>query len=276
MIEPNDFNLPLGNGLYKTILANFNAQAALVVDRLKAERRSVFYTPQELLRPSDLQLLDDMDAFLPEIMGIWDKSGKRLYFEVGLNPDRWRVTSEFLRSAIQDSTLDFAESTQATFRDDLFATYDALRQAIRQEIDEGRLLNGESMPELTKRLMKYFRDSNRPRARRIAQTEATRAHHLARERSAVETGGVIVGWSWRITSASCPVCIAIAEDDTSPDGMRRVKLGQPFAFIGTNPAYREIMFPPAHPHCRCTTIPLLDPVYSGDPTPIYWSGPLNR
>ena len=276
MTEPNDFNLPLGSGLYRRLLASFNEQGRLAVERARGEKRAdVFYAPAELLRPSDPQLVDEADAFIPEIAGIWEKSGKRLYLEIGFDPERWRVVSESLRGAIRDSVLDFAVSTQATFRDDLFATYDDLKAAIRREIDEGRLQSGESMPELTKRLMKYFRDTNRARARRIAQTEATRAHHLARERSAKDAG-VVVGWEWRATSASCPVCDAIAADSSSPDGLRRVKLGQPFAFVGKNPAYRTIQFPPAHPHCRCTTLPILDPVYSGDPKPIYWSQPLVR
>jgi hypothetical protein len=276
MNEPNDFNLPLGSRVYRTILGSFNDQARLVIDRVRSEKRSdIFYAPSELLRPSDPSLIDEMDAFIPEFAGIWEKSGKRLHLEIGLNPDRWRVVSEALRGAIRDSVLDFAVSTQATFRDDLFATYDELKAAIRRDIDEGRLQNGESMPELTKRLMKYFRDSNRARARRIAQTEATRAHHLARVRSAKDAG-VVVGWEWRATSASCPVCDAIASDETSPDGLRRVKLGQPFAFVGKIPEYRQIDFPPAHPHCRCTTLPILDAAYSGDPAPIHWSQPLVR
>lgn len=276
MTEPNDFNLPLGSGIYAKILRSFNAQGRLVVDRVRGERRTeIWYTPDELLRPSDPGLTDEIKAFIPEITSIWEKSGKRLYVEIGFDPDRWRVVSEFLRSAIRDSVLDFAESTQKTFRDDLGLTYEEIKAAIRRELDEGRLQAGESMPELTKRLLKYFRDSNRPRARRIAQTEATRAHHLARERSARETG-VVVGWEWRATSASCPVCDAIAADSSSPDGLRRVKFGEPFAFVGKNPEYREVRFPPAHPHCRCTTLPILDPVYSGDPTPIYWSQPLVR
>lgn len=276
MTEPNDYNLPLGSGLYRTILQSFNAQGRLVVDRVRGERRTeIWYTPDELLRPSDPNLMDEVDAFIPEITGIWERSGKRLYVEIGLDAARWRVVSEFLRSAIRDSVLDFAESTQATFRDDLRMTYEEIKSAIRKELDEGRLQAGESMPQLTKRLLKFFRDGNRPRARRIAQTEATRAHHLARERSAKEAG-VVVGWEWRATSASCPVCDAIAADSTSPDGQRRVKLGQPFAFVGKNPAYRQVMFPPAHPHCRCTTLPILDAIYSGDPTPIYWSQPLVR
>ena len=276
MTEPNDYNLPLGSGLYRTILKSFNEQGRLVVDRVRGERRTeIWYAPDELLRPSDPSLLDEVDAFIPEITGIWERSGKRLYVEIGLDAARWRVASEFLRSAIRDSVLDFAESTQATFRDDLRLTYEEIKAAIRKELDEGRLQAGESMPQLTKRLLKYFRDGNRPRARRIAQTEATRAHHLARERSAQEAG-VVVGWEWLTTSASCPVCDAIAKDESSPDGKRRVKLGEPFAFIGKNPEYREIRFAPAHPHCRCTALPILDPIYSGDPTPIYWSQPLIR
>lgn len=276
MIEPNDHNLPLGSGMYRVILKSFNAQGRIVVERVRGERRSdVFRAPSELLRPGDPSLIEDVDAFVPEITRIWERSGRRLYADIGFDPDRWRVVNEFLRSAIRRSVLDFAVSTQKTFHDELLENYASTLDAIRDELDKGRLQSGEAMPQLAKRIMQFFRDGNRARARRIAQTEATRAHHVAREQSARQSG-VVVGWEWVATSASCPLCDAIASDSSSPDGRRRVKIGQPFAFVGSKSSYREVRFPPGHPHCRCTTRPILDAAYSKDPTPVYWSKPFVR
>lgn len=271
-VEPNDHNLPLGGKLYSPIKRSFDAQARLVLDRLKAGRKSAFFTPAELLGPNDPQLRDELPRIIPEITGIWDKSGKRLYGEIGFDPNRWRVTSEYLRSAIQDSAMQFAESTQATFREDLALTYEQIRQEIRDDIEASRLREGESVSQLTKRVAKYFQDTNRWRVRRIAQTEATRAHHLARERSAIETGGVVQGWEWVTTSQSCPICDAIARDVNNPTGKRQVRIGIPFAIRGTNPVYSSLRFPPAHPSCRCTSRAILDPIYSGSLTPTTWSG----
>ena len=274
-VEPNDHNLPLGGKLYGPIKASFDTQAKLALERIRYGKKQLFYTPKELLGPNDPQLRDELPKIIPEITAIWDKSGKRLYGEIRLDPDRWRVTSEYLRSAIYDASMTFCESTQATFIDDFALTYDQIREKIRQEIEAGRLKEGESLSQLTNRVAQYFRETNRWRARRIAQTEATRAHHLARERSAVDTGGVVQGWEWVTTSASCPICDAIARDVNNPTGRRRIRLGQPFAIRGDSPVYRVLRFPPAHPHCRCTTRPILDPIYSGSLEVVTWSGLLD-
>jgi len=268
-VEPNDHNLPLGSRIYPILVKNFNAQGRLVLDRL-AGRKSIFYTPAELLRPSDPALVDDIEQIIPHISLIWDKGGKRLRSEIGLDPDRWRVTSEFLRAAIRTATLSFAESTQASFVEDFQQNYDAAKNAIRAEIEAGRMNAGETTEQLAKRIQKYFQDTNRFRARRIAQTEAVRAHHQAKEWSAVDSQ-VVVGWEWITTSASCKICDAIARDMNNPSGRRRIRLGQNFAVIGDNPAYKNVRFPPAHPHCRCTIRAILDSVYSKDPTPVTWS-----
>jgi len=268
-IEPNDHNLPLGSRLYPILVGSFNAQARLVKERLTG-KKSIFYTPAELLRPSDKGLLEEYERIVPVITGIWDKSGKRLYRAVGLDPERWRVNSEYLKGAIRASTLNFAESTQATFHEDFNGHYDMLKHAIRAEIELGRLGAGDSTDQLTKRLMKYFQDNNRFRARRIAQTEAVRAHHLAMQWSAKDSG-VVAGWQWVETSASCPICHAIAKDVNNPTGRRTVKLGQIFAVRGTNPDYKNIRHPPAHPFCRCTLKAVLEPSYTQDDKPIDWS-----
>ena len=274
MPEPNDHKLPLGGRIYPVILRSFNAQAQLVKARINGEKKNVYYTPDELLRPDDPNLLDEYGAIVPEITGIWDRSGKRLLGEIGFDPSAWRVTSEYLRQSIQESVLDFCTETQASFRDDLFATYDQLKQAIRQEIDQGRLQNGESTSELTKRIMAYFRDSNRFRARRIAQTEAVRAHHNAREQSAKDTG-VVIGWEWVTTSASCPICDAIANDPENPSGKRIIPIGERFATRGNNPNYRVIKYPPAHPFCRCTVKAVLNPAYNPNQKTVVFSLPVD-
>jgi hypothetical protein len=269
MLEPNDHNLPLGSKLYPILVGSFNAQAKLIKERLSG-KKSVFYTPTELLRPSDKGLLDETEKIVPVISAIWDAGGKRLYRSIGFDAERWRVNNEYLRRAIKESVLDFAASTQQTFRDDFNLNYEEIKDEIRAEIAAGRLAAGETTDQLTRRIMHYFQDTNRFRARRIAQTEAVRAHHLATVWSARDSK-VVVGWQWVETSASCPVCHAIATDANNPTGRRIVRLGQNFAVRGNNPTYKNIQFPPAHPFCRCTIKAILDAAYSGDSKPITWS-----
>ena len=63
----------------------------------------------------------------------------------------------------------------------------------------------------------------------------------------------MTGWRWLASSDACQeICLAIAARCPT------VKLGQPFAIIGTNPKYKTIKFPPGHPHCACALEEILD------------------
>ncbi|HUE15612.1 MAG TPA: phage minor head protein [Planctomycetaceae bacterium] len=183
----------------------------------------------------------------PIISATWDRAGSFFASQVGLDPDHWSVVNSHTAQKIQMAALDFCRETNATTSDDL----DAALAKTRQQLQEGIVDEGESVEQLTKRVNAVFDQASKSRARAIAQTETSRAVHAAQEDAAMHSG-IVTGWKWLASSDACDVCLAIAARAPT------VKLGQPFAIIGTNPTYAKIMYPPAHPHCNCTVTEVLD------------------
>jgi hypothetical protein len=197
----------------------------------------------------------------PTFTAIWDKAGSQFARQVGLDPSQWDVTNPYLAQKIQNATFAFCSDTNATTTKDLQTAYADLRAALY----EGRVAHGEALPQLTKRVQGVFEDAEKWRARRIAQTESTRAMFQAKDEQA-KRSNVVVGWRWSLSRDACPTCVAIAARKPV------VKLGEPFAIIGNNPTYSTIYHPPAHPHCGCSVVPILDT----DPPQAYTDRPLEQ
>ena len=138
--------------------------------------------------------------------------------------------------------MDFCESMNETTSLQLDEALSATKAALK----EGIVTHGESIEQLTDRVNAIFDSAERWRARRIAQTETSRAMHAAQEQSAIQSH-VVSGWEWLPSSGACPICLAIAAR------ARFVKLGQPFAIIGDNPLYSTIKFPQPIPIARVLT-----------------------
>lgn len=183
----------------------------------------------------------------PIISGIWDWAANRFAPRVGLDPDQWSVINPHTAHMIRDAAFNFCDSTN----DSTSRQLDTALANLRQELTEGVVAQGEALPALTKRVNQIFDGLEKSKARAIAQTETSRAVHSAQEQAAIQSG-VVVGWRWLASADACDVCLAIAARCPT------VKLGQPFAVIGHNPSYKDVRFPPAHPHCNCTVEEILD------------------
>jgi hypothetical protein len=185
----------------------------------------------------------------PTFTAIWDKAGAQFAHQIGLDPNQWDVTNPYLSQKIHNATFAFCEDTNATTTKDIGKAYADLRDALHQ----GLVPHGESIPQLTKRVQGVFENAEKWRARRIAQTETSRAMFQAKDEQA-RRSNVVVGWRWSLSSDACPVCVAIAARKPV------VKLGEPFAIIGKNPTYSTIYHPPAHPHCLLPETPVIAPI----------------
>ena len=115
---------------------------------------------------------------------------------------------------------------------------------------------GESVRELTKRVLTIFDGLSKSHATMVAATEASRAVHAAELTADVESE-VVAGLELLISSDACPLCRKVATE------CRRVRLGESFAVIGSNEHYKNIRHPPIHPHCQCTIVEVLKPEYGG-------------
>ena len=211
--------------------------------------------------PFELGALKESERFVPKLQAIWEDSGRGLRTRVGLDPDRWQVVNPRLDAAIRSAALDLAATTLAT-------TVKQVNQALartREELAAGALA-GDNGAELRKRVEGVFEGLGKSGARRIAQTEAARGHHLAQEIAARESG-IVVGWEMLLSDDACPICKAIQ------DKAKFTRLGSDFAVIGDHPTYSRMRFPPFHPHCGCTVLEVVDPAISGEPEPKWSDGP---
>ena len=187
------------------------------------------------------------ERMVPLIEAIWEDAGQSFNARLGLDPESFSVVNPNTREAIERSSLDFCESTNATTHLDLEAALEATRDALA----EGLIQRGDSVADLTKRVNDIFSAAETWRARRIAASEASRAYHSAQEMSAAQSG-VVTGWKWLLSEDACPLCQTVARR------VPAVRLGQAFAVVGDNPAYSVVKHPPLHPGCQCSLEEVLD------------------
>lgn len=251
----NTYGLPEGVELTAELLAWFRRQQQAVLDAVPQSPLAPVPDAGELFKPTDWD--DPMArACVPYLSAVWDKSGKATVARLGLDPAAFEVTSPHLRGVIERAALAFCKSTNETTGKQIGT---AVKQ-LRAELVTGLVDEGESIPELTKRIRGVFERATEGRAKRIAATESARAFHAAQEAGAQESG-VVAGLELLLSGDACPLCRKVATE------AKRVKLGQPFAVIGSHPDYSQIRHPPIHPNCQCTVIEVLTPEYGGPADP---------
>ena len=202
-----------------------------------------------------------MNRMVPTLSATWEWAAQRFAPRVGLDPDTFEVVNPHTLKAVSQAAFDFCDSTN----DSTSLSLDKALNKLREEIAVGIVDEGEAPPALTKRVNQIFDKAEKRKAREIAQTETSRAVHAAQEASAIASG-VVTGWKWLASPDACEeICLAIAARCPT------VRIGQAFAIIGHNPAYREVKFPPGHPHCGCTVTEVLDT----DPQP-EWHATLDQ
>lgn len=115
---------------------------------------------------------------------------------------------------------------------------------LRGELAEGTK-EGESIPELKRRVESVFTQARGPRSEMIARTEVLRASNFATD-VAYRQSDIVKGKEWltAIDSRVCPIC--------APLDTKTAKLDENF-----KTSVGDVEYPPAHPSCRCTTIPVL-------------------
>ncbi len=116
--------------------------------------------------------------------------------------------------------------------------------------------------EITRAIMQMDASVSGHRAERIARTEVARAH-VAGERVAWQSSGVVAGKQWLLSPNPCEFCKRVALDFQSqllPVDEPFYKLGHVLRGVegGTMALdYTDVDGPPLHPHCRCDLLPVL-------------------
>ena len=162
----------------------------------------------------------------------------------------WRVQLPEVADAIEQMSLNFAESTNATTSR---AIGDAMAE-LREQLREGILEGPNTLADLTKRVSAVFDQADQVRARRIAETESSRAVH-AGQKIAAQQSGMVSGFRPLVSADACPLCQSIAAEHSAG-----VAFGTAMHDDGQGGPYSAAEFPPFHPHCTCTVTEVLKPL----------------
>lgn len=219
--------------LSEKLVKIFNRQEEVVLDNIQ-QRRSMKAQDEigrylfDLLK-ANTDMTTELLPFIEDIIKVQGKDAMDfLGFTSGIDVAQNRVVNylkEFsgtLISGINDYTL----------------------ERLRKTLAEGTR-NGEGVDGLKSRVETVFESARGPRAEKIARTEVLRASNFGTQ-EAYKQSGVVKRKEWltAIDSRVCPICAPL-------DG-KIVDLNKNFST-----SEGPVDYPPAHPQCRCTTIPVI-------------------
>ena len=210
--------------------------------------------------PIRVQITHDMadplvKRFVVDIIGMFDRAARQARLSLGQrDAGSWDVRNVSIYDQIKQHEIKLAEST---INDLQAATADEaqrLLEEMQKELLEGQKA-GETLANKTDRLAKFFAETARWKARRIADTESNRAHNYG-FLAGTQDMEVVVGYEWLLSDDACEECKRIGLINGKP---RKVKKGQPFATgQSKEDYYATIQCAPLHPSCRCTVVAVLD------------------
>lgn len=265
-MEQNDFNLPVGSKLYPVFKRIFDKSAVRVLDRIDKEFRSAMVSPSATDYDSDFDVDDDDITTLVFLFtDIWVASKYRALLSWGVKSPLKTIGGEIARLEIVKAVAEAIRGVMATFRRDIAKMYEGIKQAVAKAILDGKQDSSRATQMIRAALKRWFGKANRVRARRIARTESVNLYHKA-VIFAAKQSGIVAGFEWVTVTGACELCLAIEDDPDSPTGRRRVRIGQPFAYVDGRPIYH----PTAHPNCLCTILAIFDRQAG------YWSLPYVR
>lgn len=135
---------------------------------------------------------------------------------------------------------------------------DTTIKAIREQLAYG-IREGESMPELSRRVRSVFGEASRERSLMIARSETIKASNFGAVES-YRQSGVVSGKQWYCASGerTCDWCLSLHEkiielDDNFFDQGDRMVVNERTMKLD----YSDVGYPPLHPNCRCTVLPIL-------------------
>jgi len=179
-------------------------------------------------------------TFKPLMGSIIKEGGKDGFILLGLDDDL-DLSNPIVQNFLEERSFQFSEEITEETNDKLGKT-----------LSDG-VANGESIPQLRKRVETIFDEMKKYRSERIARSEVIRASNYGTEQAYKESGVVEAKiWLTAFDERTCEYCADM-------DG-KTVDLDENFADKGDTIAgfavdYEDVGAPPLHPNCRCTIIP---------------------
>ena len=247
--------MPKGTELANVLRKFFRKQRAYVLGNLSKG----FSQYNEKALPSRFVLSEHWDRELYTesqplielyIKDGFEKEAKDLVARTGLSDEVFNVTNAHLEAKAKNLALKFCKETNNSTSQQI----DKAIANLRESFAEG-LTAGERMSEIEDRVKEIFDSAEDNRADLIAQSEASRSHHLAQLETAQiakDNGVKITGTRPLPSSGACDLCMQIAAD-----GER--ELGESFHNDDAAPEeYSEKLCPPFHPNCECALETVID------------------
>lgn len=262
-VEPVDLlEGPLGKvDFAETYLGRLARQARKTFARQAAE---VLDEWKDRTRADDLSVL--VDQLLQAVLGkqaTWSSAAKGDFLpllrkvvagaadlaarELAAGKPDFSIPADKVDAFVDEYTYRFAEKISAT-------SVERVRQVL-QEAQSGELtVNG-----VAKALRSEFRDWDQSRSVMVARTETIRAANEGARMTYEEAG--IEEMEWLAADDACPICLTL--------NGRKVRVAEGFLKMGETlalddeedgtftPSYEAVTAPPAHPHCRCTIVPVV-------------------
>lgn len=206
--------------------------------------------PKKATVDLDDWLLDEEDeakvmvrVYTPLMKQIIKDQGDRAGKLIGEGAGAFDLATKPVQDYLKNRTFEFS-----------FEVNQETNAKISATLQEG-VKNGEAIPELRERITTLFGDMEKYRAERIARSEVVRASNFAAT-EAYEQSGVVEQLQWLTTEDD-----RTDDECASMDG-KIISLGESFLKQGENIGkltmdYGDVDFPPLHPSCRCTVVPLV-------------------
>lgn len=171
----------------------------------------------------------------------YEKQGKRALSELGLVNDF--AMTDAIKSRMEKYNLKLAGAITDT-------TLEVLKNIVADGIE-----NGDGTDAVAQEIGKYFEESQKYRAERIARSETILASNSATQ-DAWKQSGVVESKEW-YTSKDERVCEYCDGMDGATVDLSEKFFRQGDEYMGMQLDYRSIGEPPLHTQCRCVLLPLL-------------------
>ncbi len=197
--------------------------------------------------PSDEKYVRvSINALTPIIRRLIEEQGGRALDSLGVD------TQFVINEAIRKSIRKFVGKASDTY-------VSTLRESIGNTIQLG-LQEGWGVEKMGREIRSQYGSISRPTGLRLARTESIRASNFAQE-EAYKASKIVEGKQWftAIDERVCPYCEAL---DGKIYELNETILETGSEFLGNADTplsidYNAIEYPPLHPNCRCTLVPVL-------------------
>lgn len=187
-------------------------------------------------------------TLMPFIRTVVSQEGSRVLDDLGVYGSLSLATSRALQF-LDRHGLSLVREINNTTRDEL-----------REQLTEGLAL-GEGIDPLRRRVQSVFTRASTTRAEMIARTEIIRATNFASNEAYLQSKGIVVRKEWLAErdERTCPFCLDIDGKTISVEKIF-FKKGDTINAKGQSYTVEllDVGYPPLHPGCRCTIIPIVE------------------